>query len=207
MACLLFIPAWTLHYWQAWLYLAVSMTSTMAVMIDLMLHDRALLERRLNAGPTAEKESSQRNIIRVGALVFAALLILSGLEFHLGNTDLGITGMAAGNVLIVLCHAIIWRVYRENTFASATVRVENAQHLVSSGPYSIIRHPMYLGAVLGLAGTPLALNSTWAAAPVAALILLIVWRIQDEERVLAAQLLGYVEYMGHVRYRLIPLVW
>ena len=181
------------------------MTSTTIVTIDLMLHDRALLERRLDAGPSAEKQSSQRNILRAGALAFAALLVIPGVEFRLSDSGLDFVNMAAGNVLIMLCFAIIWRVYRENTFTSATVQVEDTQQLVSSGPYAIVRHPMYLGAVCGLVGTPLALTSKWAVAPAAALVLLIVWRIRDEERILVAQLPGYMEYMRRVRYRLTPV--
>lgn len=207
MAVFLFIPAWTVHYWQAWLYLAVSLASTVTVMIYLMIYDQPLLERRLNAGPAAEQESSQRNIIRACVITFLIVLVVSGLEFRIQHGDPDMIGIAAGNALIVLCHTTIWRVYRENSFAAATVQVESSQDLVCSGPYSIIRHPMYLGAVLGLVGTPLALSSSWAAAPVAVLILLIVLRIRDEERVLTGQLQGYREYMNHVHYRLIPLVW
>ncbi len=207
MAVLLFIPAGTLQYWQAWLYLTAFMGSATLVTIDLMLNNRALLERRLRAGPSAENGPTQRAIIRAAAVAFAILLTLPGIEHRLGYAGSNVVASVAGNGLVLFGFAIVWRVYRENSFAAATVRVEDPQLLVSSGPYAIVRHPMYSGVACCTAGTPLALGSTWAALPAFTLILLLVWRIHEEERVLTAELPGYAEYTSHVRHRLLPLLW
>ena len=207
LAVLLFLSAGTLQYWQAWLYLAIFMGSTTVVTVDLMLNDRALLERRLRAGPSAEREPTQKAIIRAAAVAFAILLTLPGIERRLGYASSNVAASVAGDLLVVFGFAIVWRVYRENSFTSAAVRVEDTQLLVSSGPYAIVRHPMYSGAACCIASTPLALGSTWAAVPALTLVLLMVWRIHEEERVLKAELPGYVEYARRVRHRLLPFVW
>jgi protein-S-isoprenylcysteine O-methyltransferase Ste14 len=207
MTVLLFAPAGTLHYWQAWLYLIVFMGAATLITIDLMRRDRALLERRLAAGVSAEKEPTQKIIIGLAAFAFAALLAIPAFERRLGHTSEHLSTVALGIVLVALGFAIVGRVYRENSFTSASVHVAEAQRLVSSGPYAIVRHPMYLGVACCLAGTPLALGSYWATAPALALLSLMVWRLLEEERVLAAELPGYVEYQQRVRFRLLPKVW
>ena len=207
MAALLFVPAGSWRYWQGWLYLVVCMGASTWITVDLMHRDRALLERRLTAGASVEKEPTQKLIIRLAAVVFAALLVVPALERRLGRAGDRLAVIAIGNVLVLVGFVIVGWVYRANSFASATVQVADTQRLVSSGPYAIVRHPMYLGAACCLAGTPLALGSWWAALPALALMALVVWRLVDEERVLAAQLPGYGEYRQRVRYRLLPGVW
>jgi protein-S-isoprenylcysteine O-methyltransferase Ste14 len=207
MAVLLFAPTGTLHYWQAWLYLSVFMGAATLITVDLMHRDRALLERRLVAGVSAEKEPTQKIIIGLAALAFAALLAIPAFERRLGLASEHLATVALGNALVALGFAIVGRVYRENSFTSASVHVAEAQRLVSSGPYAIVRHPMYLGVACCLVGTPLALGSCWAAVPALVLLSLMVWRLVDEERVLERELTGYVEYQQRVRYRLLPKVW
>ena len=207
MSALLFGPAGTLHYSQAWLYLTVFMGGATVVTIDLMRRDRPLLERRLAAGVAAEREPAQKIILRAAAVAFAALLAIPAIERRLGHAGQTLAVLASGNVLVALGFAIVGRVYRENSFTSASVRVVETQHVVCSGPYAIVRHPMYLGVTFCLAGTPLALGSYWAVAPALVLVSLMVWRLVDEERVLAAELPGYVEYQQRVRWRLLPKVW
>jgi protein-S-isoprenylcysteine O-methyltransferase Ste14 len=98
-------------------------------------------------------------------------------------------------------------VYRENTFSAATIQIASNQTVVSTGPYAIVRHPMYVGGLLYLGATPLALGSFWGLIPVAAILPLLIWRILDEEHYLARELPGYVDYERRVRYRLVPFVW
>lgn len=207
MSLLLFAPAGTLQYWQAWLYLIVFMGAATLITVDLMHRDRALLERRLAAGVSAEVKPTQKIIIGLAAFAFAALLAIPALQHRLGHTSANLATVALGNAMVALGFAIVGRVYRENSFTSASVQVAEAQKLVSSGPYAIVRHPMYLGTSFCLAGTPLALGSYWAAAPALALLALMVWRLHDEERILAAELPGYAEYRECVRFRLLPKVW
>lgn len=207
MWVLLFAPAGTLQYWQAWLYLSVFMGAATWVTTDLMHRDRALLERRLGAGASAEKEAAQKIILGLAAFTFAALLAIPAFERRLGHTGEHLAIVALGNALVALGFAIVGRVYRSNSFASASVYVAGSQRLVSSGPYANVRHPMYLGVACCLAGTPPALGSCWAYAPATVLLCLMVWRLLEEERVLAAELPGYVEYQQRVRFRLLPKVW
>jgi protein-S-isoprenylcysteine O-methyltransferase Ste14 len=207
MAVLLFAPAGTLHYWQAWLYLIVFMGAATLITIDLMRRDRALLERRLAAGVSAERGLTQKVIIGLAAFAFAALLAIPAFERRLGHASEHLATVALGNALVALGFAIVGRVYRENSFTSASVHVAEAQKLVSTGPYAIVRHPMYLGVACFLAGTPLALGSYCAAVPALVLLSLMARRLIDEERVLEKELAGYVEYQQRVRFRLLPRVW
>jgi protein-S-isoprenylcysteine O-methyltransferase Ste14 len=207
IALLIFVPAGTLHYWQGWVYLGLFAGASTLVTLDLMRRDRALLARRLGGGAAAEREPAQKTILRLSAAAFAGLLALPALEHRLMDRVFPVAGVLAGDIMVVLGFAVVARVYRENSFASATVQVGECQTLISTGPYAIVRHPMYLGVALCLFGTPLALASLWAFAPATMLVGLMIWRIFDEERVLTAGLAGYTEYRRHVRYRLVPRVW
>lgn len=207
MALLLFLPAGTLRYWQAWVYLTVFIGASTLITIDLMRRDRELLARRLNGGPSAEQEPNQKAIILLGAVVFAALLAVSALDYRFHYSNMPVLAVALGNILILIGFGIVDRVYHENSFTSATVYVAESQALISTGPYAIVRHPMYMGGALCLLGTPLALASYWAFVPMGILLVLLIWRLLGEEQVLAARLPGYVEYQRQVRSRLIPMVW
>jgi protein-S-isoprenylcysteine O-methyltransferase Ste14 len=113
----------------------------------------------------------------------------------------------AGDVLVATGFYLISLVYRENTFTSATIEVADNQKVISSGPYALVRHPMYASASLYLLGTPLALGSYWGLVPIAVIMPFLIWRLLDEERFLARNLPGYTEYQKRVRYRLVPFVW
>jgi protein-S-isoprenylcysteine O-methyltransferase Ste14 len=147
MGALLFLPAWTLDYWQAWAFLAVFGASALAITLYLMKKDPKLLERRVHAGPTAEKETSQK-IIQSMALGFMAILVLPALDqrFHWWPA-VPFFASLAGDVLVAIGFLIIFFVYKENTFASATIEVYPDQRVVSSGLYALVRHPMYMGAL------------------------------------------------------------
>jgi len=146
MGALLFLPAWTLDYWQAWAFLAVFGVSALAITLYLMKKDPKLLERRVHAGPTAEKETSQKIIQSITALGFTAMLVLPALNhrFHWWPA-VPFFAAVAGDVLVAIGFLIIFVVYKENTFASATIEVYPDQKVVSSGLYALVRHPMYMG--------------------------------------------------------------
>ncbi len=203
----LFVPAGTVAYWQAWAFLAVFAAATAAITADLARRDPALLERRVKAGPVAEKSRVQQAIQSVASLAFLATFVIAGLDHRAGSSRVPNAVSIAGDVLVALGLWIVFRVFRANTFTSAIIDVEREQQLVSTGPYAHVRHPMYAGALLMMAVTPLALGSWWALPAVAALAAAIVVRLVDEERVLAARLAGYADYRGRVRYRLVPRVW
>jgi protein-S-isoprenylcysteine O-methyltransferase Ste14 len=115
--------------------------------------------------------------------------------------------VVAGNALVAIGFSLILLVYRENTFSSATIEVATNQQVISTGPYAVVRHPMYASASLYLLGTPLALGSYWGLVPIAATVPFLIWRLIDEERFLSVNLPGYPEYQRRVRHRLVPFVW
>ncbi len=207
MGLLLFVPAWSIHYWQAWVYLAVFMGTSSVITLYLMRHDPALLERRMKGGPTAERRPVQRFIMLWASIGFIALLVVPALDFRFKWSTVPISVVAFGNVLVVLGFYFIFRVYRENPFSSATIEIAEGQRVISTGPYAIVRHPMYGSALLYLLGTPLALGSFWGLLGLGVMLPFVLWRLFDEERFLAKSLPGYVEYQKRVRYRLVPFVW
>jgi protein-S-isoprenylcysteine O-methyltransferase Ste14 len=207
MGLLLFVPAGTVHYWQAWVYLSIFTGASGVTTLYLMRKDRALLERRMRGGPTAEKRPAQKLIMLGMSIGFMALLVVSTFDHRFGWSAVPLGGVVAGDALVAIGFYLIFLVYRENTFTSATIEVAENQKIISTGPYAIVRHPMYASASLYLLGTPLALGSCWGLVPVAAMVPFLIWRLFDEERFLAANLPGVTEYQEKVRHRLVPFVW
>jgi len=207
MALLLFVPAGTLHYWQAWVYLAIFAGVSALTTLDLIRKDPALLERRMKGGPTAEKQPTQKVIMLGMSIGFIALLVVPALDHRFGWSAVPLRGVVAGDLLVALGFYLIFLVYRENTFTSATIEVAESQKVISTGPYARVRHPMYASAILYLLGTPLALGSYWGLVPVVAMMPFLVWRILAEERFLARNLAGYTDYQKRIRHRLVPFVW
>ena len=207
MGLVLFGFAGTLHYWHAWIYLLLFFGLSAAITLDLMRHDPALLERRMKGGPTAERRPLQRFLMLGASLGFIALLVVPALDFRLGWSVVPLGGVVLGDALFVLGFGFIGRVYRENTFTSATIEVAEGQHVITTGPYAIVRHPMYASASLYLVGTPLALGSYWGFVAVVGMLPFLIWRLLDEERLLVLELPGYTDYRRKVRFRLVPGVW
>lgn len=207
MGLLLFVPAGTIYYWQGWVYLSIFIATSTFITLNLMKHDPALLERRMRGGPTAEKQPMQRLIMLCTSIGFIGLLVVPAIDFRFGWSELPIGGVVIGNVLVVTGFYFISLVYRENTFASATIEVAEDQKVISTGPYAIVRHPMYASASLYLLGTPPALGSYWGLVVFGIMIPFLIWRLFDEERFLAKNLPGYTEYQQSVRYRFVPFVW
>jgi protein-S-isoprenylcysteine O-methyltransferase Ste14 len=207
MAALLFLPAGTFRWWQAWAYLVVFFGASIAITLYLGKHDPELLKRRLRGGPWAEKERAQKIIMVFTSIGFIGLIVVPALDFRFGWSAVSLWLVAVGDMLVAVGYYIIFLVYQENTFTSATIEVAEDQKVISTGPYAIVRHPMYAGALLYLLGTPLALGSWWGFAPLAATLPFLIWRIFDEEEFLAKNLSGYAEYRDQVEYRLVPEVW
>jgi len=199
-------PIAGLAYWQGWAFLAVFGGATTAITIDLARRDPALLARRVQAGPLAEPTARQKLIQACASLAFLALFVIAALD-HRDGASVPLALSITGDGLVAFGLWIVARVFRANTFTAATIDVEQDQRVVSTGPYAIVRHPMYAGALVMVAGVPLALGSWWALFVVPVMALVIVWRLRDEERRLVSDLRGYAEYRTRVRYRLIPFVW
>jgi len=207
MALLLFVPAGTVRYWQGWVYLAIFIGASGLTTLYLLRKDRALLERRMRGGPTAEKRPAQKLIMVFTSIGFIALLVVPALDRRFGWSTVPLAAVVAGDALVAIGFYFISRVYRENTFTAATIQIAENQTVISTGPYAIVRHPMYASGLLYFFGTPLALGSYWGFVPLAATLPFLIWRLLDEERFLAKNLRGYAEYQRRVRHRLVPFVW
>jgi len=203
----LFLSAGTVGFWQAWVYLAVFAGCTIPITVYLAIRDPKLLDSRVKAGPVAETQKSQQIIQSLASLFFIALFIVPGLDyrFHWSHVPPVVSLISDG--FVVLGFFIVFLVFRENTYTSAIIEVSNEQKVITSGPYNVVRHPMYAGAFLLLIFSPLALGS-WVSIPLPLpLIAVIVARLLQEEKFLSANLAGYEEYRHKVRRRLVPFVW
>ena len=165
------------------------------------------MERRVNAGPAAEKETSQKIIQLFASLSFIAIFVVSAIDHRFGWSAVPVSVVVLGDVLIALGFYAVFLVLRENTYAAGTIEVEQGQQVISTGPYALVRHPMYAGALIMLLGIPLALGSWWGLLTIVPMALALVWRILDEEAFLRKNLPGYAEYRAQVKYRLVPLIW
>jgi protein-S-isoprenylcysteine O-methyltransferase Ste14 len=207
LAAALFLPAWTLDYWQAWLFLSVFFVSALLITLYLMKKDPKLLERRVNAGPIAEKERVQRIIQFLAAIAFVAMFVLSAIDHRFAWSAVPVCVAIAGDILVALGLLLIFIVFKENTFTSVAIEVDPEQKVISTGLYALVRHPMYMGALVMLLGMPLALGSWRGLVTIIPMVLVIVWRLLHEEQYLAKNLSGYSVYRNKVRYRLVPFVW
>ena len=207
LAACLFVPAGTLGYWQAWLFLVVWTVCIVLITGYLVRNDPALLERRVQAGPVAETSPVQKIIQSVAALAFILVFIVSGLDHRFQWSSVPFAVVIVAELVVALGLYTVFLVFRENSFTSATIEVAAEQKVVSTGPYAIVRHPMYSGALLMMLFVPLALGS-WVGLPFTLpLILVIILRLLDEEKLLTASLPGYADYCQKVRYHLVPYVW
>lgn len=206
-AALLFVPAGTLNYWQAWVFLAVITITTLGPYLHLSRIDPAAVERRRNAGPRAETRPVQKVVV-VGIIVaFAALLPVAALDHRLGWSNVPAPVAVFGNVLVAVGMGMAMLVIYQNRYASANITVEADQPLVTTGLYGFVRHPMYFSSVIMVIGMPLALGSYWGLLIVVPTLVLLAVRINDEERMLVDELAGYEHYRQQVRYRFMPYVW
>ena len=207
LALALFIPAGSLRYWNAWVYLAVFATCTLLITVYLMKYDPKLLASRTKAGPSSETERNQRIIQSIASLLFIGLFVIAGLDYRFKWSDMPFGMSLIANVFVVLGLYFVFLVFKENSFTSATIEVVSEQQVIESGPYRWVRHPMYTGASFFLIFTALALGS-WTALPFAiGLILTIMVRLLEEEKFLATKLPGYEAYRAKTKYRLVPFIW
>jgi protein-S-isoprenylcysteine O-methyltransferase Ste14 len=207
LGAMVFIPAGTLDYWQGWAYSLTSVSASALYTIYLVKYDPALLQRRRQAGPSHEKEPAQKIIVLFIFAAFVMLIALPPLDHRFGWSPVPWYVSIVGDALVVLSFCFFYLVAKVNTYAAANVRVETGQRVIDTGVYGIVRHPMYLGALFLVVGTPLALGSWRTLLLTPGLALLLYFRIAGEEKVLMRDLAGYAEYRRKVRYRLIPFVW
>jgi protein-S-isoprenylcysteine O-methyltransferase Ste14 len=199
--------AGTLRYAEAWAFLGIFFGASLAVTLDLMKRDPKLLARRVKAGPTAEVRPRQRLLQGLASSAFLAILAVPALDHRFGWSHVPVPVVIAGDALVALGFLVVFRVFRENSYASATIEVGVEQKVVDTGPYALVRHPMYAGALVLLTGIPLSLGSFWGLLVLVPFAAVIALRLLDEEAALLQQLPGYEAYRGKTRHRLIPFIW
>jgi len=204
LSAMLLLPAGTLAYWEVWAYVSVLVVPMMLALGYLLVNDPELLERRMRM---KEKDAKQTLIVKLGSVCYVFTFVVSGLDRRFGLSYVPGAAVVAADAIVLLGYGIVILALRENHYASRIVEVEMGQRVVTTGPYAIVRHPMYLGVLLMFLLTPVALGSWWAAIPALPFVPVLVARIRNEEQLLAKELKGYQEYTGITRYRLIPRVW
>jgi protein-S-isoprenylcysteine O-methyltransferase Ste14 len=204
---LLFWPAGTLNYWQAWVFIAVFIVATLVPSVYLAMKDPAALQRRMKAGPIAETRTIQKLVITGTIVAVVAVLVVSALDHRFGWSHVPTPVVVLGNVLVGIGLGFTQLVVIQNSYAAATITVEADQKVVSTGVYGLVRHPMYVGTLIMMVGTPLALDSYWGLLVTILAVPILALRIDDEEKMLRQELDGYDEYTKKVHYRLVPGVW
>jgi protein-S-isoprenylcysteine O-methyltransferase Ste14 len=203
----LFLPAGTFNYWQAWVFIAVFTLSTSVPTIYVSRRNPAALRRRMRGGPAGESRTAQRIIVSGLVLLLPAVLVFSSLDHRFGWSPVPIAVAVVGDALVAIGLGLAMLVVIQNSYAAANVTVEAGQRLMTTGLYGLVRHPMYAGTLIMLVGIPLALDSWWGLVSVIPGVVALALRIVDEEKMLRQGLEGYTEYTQKVHYRLVPYVW
>ena len=204
LGLLFFLSAGTLAYWEAWVYMAILFIPFTLAAIYLLKNDPALLERRLQM---REQQIQQKWIVALFSAYLLLTFALPGFDKRFGWSATPAWVVLVADLIVLLGYGLFFLVLRENSYASRTIGIEQGQKVISSGPYSIVRHPMYLGILLMYGFSPLALGSYWGMVPLVLLPVLLMARIRNEEQVLRKELEGYEAYSRQVKYRLIPGIW
>ena len=204
MALLLFLPAGSWGYWQAWLFLGLLFVPMTCVATWLLVREPELLAKRLSS---KEQEKAQRQVVALSALMFIAGFLLAGFDQRFGWSEMPAWVVAVAAVVMLCGYGLYAEVMRENAYLSRTVEVQENQKVISTGLYGIVRHPMYAATLVLYLAMPIVLGSWVALIPFLAYPFIIARRIRNEEQVLEEGLAGYREYEQQVRYRLVPFIW
>jgi protein-S-isoprenylcysteine O-methyltransferase Ste14 len=204
VALIIILPSGKWDYWQGWMYLATLFIPMFFVLAYLLKNDPALLERRMHS---REREAAQRKIIGLSYIYFLVAFVLPGLDVRFGWSNMPPLVSIIADVLVFAGYMVFVWVLTVNSYLSRVVEVDASQKVVSTGPYAIVRHPMYSGVSLLYIASPLALGSYWAVIPAIFIVPLLIARIRNEEEVLLRDLPGYAEYRDKVKYRLVPGIW
>jgi protein-S-isoprenylcysteine O-methyltransferase Ste14 len=201
---LLFLPAGTWDYWQGWAYFAALMVPMTFALVYFLRRDPAMVERRMKM---EERATVQRVALALAGVGIYGSVLVAGLDRRFGWTHVPLPVVVIALVLVPLGYGLMLLVMRENSYASRVIEVTEGQRVISTGPYAVVRHPMYAGGIVMFLATPLALGSWLGLVPCVLMVAGLILRIVDEEKQLRAGLPGYVEYCEKVRHRLIPGVW
>ena len=204
LLAILFLSAGTFAYWEAWVYFGIILVPMISFLIFLLKTNPELLERRMRV---REKQAEQKFIVIIGSIIFFLVFLLPGFDKGFRWSEVPMEMVIVADIFVLLSYLMIFLVLRENRYASRIIEVERDQEVISTGPYAIVRHPMYLGASLMYLFSPLALGSYWAIIPSFLMIPVFVARIRNEEKILERGLKGYQKYMQKTKYRLVPGIW
>lgn len=202
----LFLSAGTTRYWQAWVYLGVG-TVTSTLLTLYVIKDPILLENRTRVGLSAEQRPIQKVIVWCMGLLWIGLFVVPGLDRRYGWSSMPSWLSIGGYLVVIVSMWMAYRVFKENSFASATVEIAGEQKVITAGPYAIVRNPMYSSAMVYFIAMSLSLGSYWGLVPSILMTLGFALRLSDEEKFLSENLSGYTEYCDKVKYHLIPFVW
>ncbi|MBO4362349.1 MAG: isoprenylcysteine carboxylmethyltransferase family protein [Paludibacteraceae bacterium] len=201
---LLFLPAGTFDFWQAWLFIGILFVPMFIAGIVLMIRQPDLLRKRLDA---KEQQQEQKWVVALSGLMFIAVFVVAGLSRRFGWYMLPDWAVYAATAVFLAAYILYAEVMRENVWLSRTIEVQKDQQVVSTGLYGIVRHPMYAATLLLFLSMPLVLASPWSLVIMLLYIPIIALRIRNEEQVLERELKGYKEYKQRVRYRVVPFIW
>jgi protein-S-isoprenylcysteine O-methyltransferase Ste14 len=204
MAALLFVPAGTLNFWQAWVFMAIVFVPMVLGGFYFYKHDPQLIASRLQM---KEKVAEQKRIMKFANLIFVGAFLLPGFDHRFGWSHMPLWLAIFSQAVVLGGYLITFWVGKANSYASRIIEVQAGQRVISTGPYRLVRHPMYFGAIVMFLFTPLALGSYWTLPAFALVIPVIVLRLLNEEKFLRKELPGYPEYCLQTRFRLIPFVW
>jgi protein-S-isoprenylcysteine O-methyltransferase Ste14 len=203
-SAIFFMTAGTTDWWQAKVYMTVLFTAVGTAFVMLLVRDPALLERRLRR---VEKRREQQLVQVLGSVVYLGVFVVPGLDRRFGWSIVPDLVVVAADVLVVAGYALFVQVLRFNSWASRLIEVEDGQRVVKTGPYAVVRHPMYSAILVIFLVTPVALGSWWALIPAVLLGPILAVRIRGEEALLCEKLQGYAAYTLATRYRLAPGIW
>jgi protein-S-isoprenylcysteine O-methyltransferase Ste14 len=203
-AFLIFLPAGTVFYWEAWVFMALFSIPMLLILIYLFKRDRELLKRRLQV---KEKKPGQSILAKMFYISVCLFFFISGLDKRYGWSSVPFIIIVISEILFLAGYLFLFLVFKENKYLAHTVVVEEGQRVVTTGPYAVVRHPMYLAELIMFIFAPISLGSYWAIIVNILLITLLVVRIITEEEVLLKELKGYDEYVKKTRYRLVPGIW
>ncbi|MFH1050158.1 MAG: isoprenylcysteine carboxylmethyltransferase family protein [bacterium] len=199
-----FLPAGTFDYWQAWVYMAVIGIPAFFLIKHMLKYNQELMRRRMQF---KEKEKTQTKLVNYGSIIYIFLYLLPGFDRRFIWSSVPDWLVIISNIIVFLGYLIVIVVFKQNSYASRIVEVEEGQTVITNGLYSVVRHPMYIGTLLMMLATPLALGSYWALIPAMFMPGILIIRIFTEEKVLRKNLIGYNEYCEKTKYRLIPFIW
>jgi len=204
ISVMLFLPAGTLEFWNAWLYAAALYIPMLFAWIYLTIKDPALLEKRFK---TKEKEKTQKAYVILSIVAFVLTFIIPGFDFRYHWSAVPLWLVILSTLLMLGGYIMFFVVMKQNSYASRVIEIQQGQRVIDTGLYSVVRHPMYTAAIIIYGFSPLILGSFYALIPMLFIPALLVMRILNEEKVLTRDLPGYPEYMKRVRFRMIPYVW